>query len=158
MSHLLLSELNKAKKACGSGAEEQGGFMLEKDHTYHFIQIKNAFKGLLKAKVLYQADTEEFGKKVIPLLIDGWNMHASFHTHPNGLSANPSRIDLQQLFLGHQTNYIYAPASDVLVKYHQAKVNEDEVFLDKNTKSFISLLASKTTPYKTVIWQQSYVR
>lgn len=91
--------------------EEQGGFILKRPNTqeYQFIPITNQNTGTATAVSLYTADTKEFNDFVaLPAVDEGFEIFASFHSHPNGMRAIPSQIDLTQLFTSFPVNFIFA--------------------------------------------------
>jgi len=87
--------------------EERGGVILEKYGDYEFKLIKNIHTDTPVAYGLYEADRNEFGEFIIPLMTSGWKLFASFHTHPT-FSATPSALDLAKLFQGFKHNVIYS--------------------------------------------------
>jgi len=91
--------------------EEQGGFILKSPdkEDYEFIPVTSDMHSNPGAVGLYVANTEEFGNKILAKTIDGFKIHASFHTHPVGMRALPSSTDLSELFTSFPINYIYAP-------------------------------------------------
>jgi len=99
--------------------EEQGGFIIKDSHgKYSFVPVRNRNTGQPVAKSLYTADKAEFAKKVLtPCMLSGFELYASFHTHPKGYPAKPSRTDLTELFTGHTVNYIWAPQEDELNQF-----------------------------------------
>ena len=88
--------------------EEKGGIILCKDAEYSFALLANDNTGTDLAKVLWSANRKEYGSKVIPMIKDGWEQYASFHTHPK-FKPIPSSIDMEKLFEGFPRNYIYSP-------------------------------------------------
>lgn len=107
LSHALL----EAVKECNHTLEEEGGIILNKENDYLFVKIKSIFSGTPTAIGLYETDKSELGKKVLMRMSsEGWQMYASFHTHPS-FSAEPSNTDMTYLFRGFKHNYIYAPRS-----------------------------------------------
>jgi proteasome lid subunit RPN8/RPN11 len=108
-----------AKQTCGYSGEEEGGFILRNktdQESFDFVKIKNSNTGHPIAAVLYNADRQEVGEKVIRRTLNGWQVFASFHTHP-GTSTVPSTIDLKNLFTTFKINYIYSPKADELAQY-----------------------------------------
>ncbi len=117
-----------AIKQCRAGKEEKGGFILKEREgdQFMFIQVQNSNTGKPVAKGLYTANKSEYGVNVLKhVLWGGWEIYASFHTHPNGYSVKPSSIDLNQLFTGHKINYIYATKQKELVKYEKVAIEDD---------------------------------
>lgn len=84
--------------------EEQGGIILEKNGEYKFQHIKNLHAGTPTAHGLYEVPSDGM-KDVSALVMDGWRIYASFHTHP-AFSARPSNLDTSQLFRGFKYNVI----------------------------------------------------
>lgn len=116
----LIEKINKglaraiatATVECGGSKEEEGGIILVLDQPagireYKFIKVINDRRGTLSARGLYVANPEDFGKNVFPLITEGWNMYASFHTHPT-FSATPSSLDEDKLFRGFKYNFIFS--------------------------------------------------
>lgn len=104
--------LDQARAACTTNMEEQGGVIVRKpEGIFKFIKIENAFAGQPQANTLWLADREEYAEKVIPLFNDGWKNYASYHTHPRW-PAQPSSIDLKDLFPGFPVNYIHSSLED----------------------------------------------
>ena len=97
--------------------EEQGGFILKKDNQFAFHLVRNSNTGTPRAVGLYTADKNEMGKKVLTNVMAGWDVYASFHTHPKGFPAMPSTVDIRELFTGHPTNFIYAPQEKTLNRF-----------------------------------------
>ncbi len=94
--------------------DEHGGLiMLAPDGKYHFIYLYNQNAGTAIGPGLWTASQDEFAEKIIPLLRKGWKQHATFHTHPQFM-ANPSYIDLTELFRTTPVNYIYSPVEKVV--------------------------------------------
>ena len=107
--------------------EEEGGFIIHNDKTgeFEFHKVTNANTGEKIARVLFTADAQEYGDKVLTKVLTGkWVEYASFHTHPRGCEPYPSKVDLTQLFKGFPINYIYAPHMDKLVCYTYDKENK----------------------------------
>jgi proteasome lid subunit RPN8/RPN11 len=92
---------------CDHQFEEKGGVILEKYGDYRFIKLTNSHEGTAVAYGLYEADRNQFGEKVIPLMSDGWKLFSSFHTHPQ-FPAVPSSLDLAKLFQGFKHNVIFS--------------------------------------------------
>lgn len=89
--------------------EEQGGFILKKSEEYFYVPVKNENTGKPMALALYTADKEEFNQKVVfKSLQDDFEIFASFHTHPKGMRALPSGVDLRFLFTNFPINFIYS--------------------------------------------------
>ena len=114
----LLEKINKslaraiatATVECGDSKEEEGGIILTLNQPfreYKFIKVINDRRGTLSARGLYVANPEDFGKHVFPLISEGWNMYASFHTHPT-FPATPSSLDEDKLFRGFKYNFIFS--------------------------------------------------
>lgn len=123
MKGLTLS-LDLAKSSCKfDGDEEEGGIILMKDDVFEFIKITNTNTGTPTALVLYSLDRDEFGEKVLSKLLNGWNIYASFHSHP-GVSTSPSLIDLQYLFSSFPRHYIYSPLGGGVSKYWLEETTE----------------------------------
>lgn len=111
--------------------EEVGGFILyqqalDGEHSFEFVAVTNANKGTPTAFGLYTADKAEFGKLVVSKLITGAHIYASFHYHPGGYGANPSSIDLYQLFQTFKRNYIYS-ADGTLKRFDSLSTDQEEV-------------------------------
>jgi hypothetical protein len=94
---------------CPNRNEEEGGVILinHKKKEYCFVKVRNLHEGTPTAYGLYVADPEEFGGRVIPMLSKGWELYASFHTHPQ-FPCTPSQLDYNKLFQGFKYNYIYS--------------------------------------------------
>lgn len=114
----LLEKINKslaraiatATVECGDSKEEEGGIILTLNQPlreYKFIKVINDRRGTLSARGLYVANPEDFGKHVFPSISEGWNMYASFHTHPT-FPATPSSLDEDKLFRGFKYNFIFS--------------------------------------------------
>lgn len=112
----LIKQLNKrlarvlcsAATQCPRGAEEEGGVILtRKGQDYIFVKIKNIHEGEPTAYGLYEADRNEFGQKVVPMIGAKWEFYGSFHTHPQ-FSPMPSQLDYDKLFQGFKYNYIFS--------------------------------------------------
>jgi hypothetical protein len=112
----LIKQINKrlsrvitgAAMECRRNTEEEGGIVLtRKGQDFIFVKVKNLHEGEPTAYGLYVADPEEFGQKVIPMIGAGWEMYASFHTHPQ-FSPLPSQLDYDKLFQGFKYNYIFS--------------------------------------------------
>jgi hypothetical protein len=116
----LIEKINKglaravatATVECGDSKEEEGGIILTNNQSsgardYKFIKVINDRRGTLSARGLYVANPEDFGKHVFPSISEGWNMYASFHTHPT-FSATPSSLDEDKLFRGFKYNFIFS--------------------------------------------------
>jgi hypothetical protein len=105
--------LATATVECGDSKEEEGGIILANNKLdagtkhYKFIKVINDKRGTISARGLYVANPEDFGKNVFPLISEGWNMYASFHTHPS-FPATPSRLDEDKLFRGFKYNFIFS--------------------------------------------------
>ena len=96
--------------------EEQGGFILKENDqdNYEFVSVSNEITGTPRAISLYIANTQEFNNRVaLRTLDDAWCVYASYHTHPVGMRALPSSIDLNMLFTSFPTNFIYAPEREL---------------------------------------------
>jgi len=102
-----------AVELCGESWEEEGGIILTASDSrqgkqeFKFVKVLNSNRGTPVAVGLYVTDEQDFGKAVFPLLTGGWNMYASFHTHPT-FSATPSSLDRENLFRGFKYNFIYS--------------------------------------------------
>lgn len=120
---LLTNELLSAVKQCTSLKEEEGGVLLTKDGTIRFVKITNNLSGEPIAQGLWEADRQEYYDKVLAEIKNGWQVYASFHTHPIFLPI-PSALDLTELFKGFSRNFIYSN------KYN--KITEWLVTLDTN--------------------------
>lgn len=96
-----------ASKACPLQHEEEGGIILKRKDEYQFVKVINLHRGTHTAYGLYVAEPAGFGSEVVPLLSKGWQMYASFHTHPQ-FSCTPSQLDHDKLFQGFKYNYIYS--------------------------------------------------
>jgi hypothetical protein len=109
----LARAISTAVVECGDSKEEEGGIILSFIHPefgtrqFKFIKVINDRRGTLSARGLYVANPEDFGKHVFPLISEGWNMYASFHTHPT-FSATPSSLDEDKLFRGFKYNFIFS--------------------------------------------------
>jgi proteasome lid subunit RPN8/RPN11 len=91
--------------------EEQGGFILKvpKQDHYEFVPITNKLTGTSGAAGLYIAEQAEFDEKVqLRSFDEDLDIFASFHTHPIGMRAMPSSIDINMLFTSFPINFIYA--------------------------------------------------
>ena len=66
------------------------------------------YEGTATAISLYEADALEFSEKAISKMKDGWQLYASFHTHPT-FEARPSSLDVSTVFQGFKYNFIYSP-------------------------------------------------
>jgi hypothetical protein len=104
----LWSALLSAVQVCTHASEEEGGLILKKEAQYLFVKIRNIYEGTATAIGLYETDKLELKERIFSRMGDGWQMHASFHTHPC-FSATPSSTDMTYLFQGFKYNYIYAP-------------------------------------------------
>ncbi len=108
---------------------EGGGVLMvdrETNESFSFIPITNSMAATNRDKYLYVADKDEYGKKVIPLIIScQFKPFASFHTHPGNCSTDPSYTDVSKLFMGFPINYIYSPTRKQLSCYE--KMSNDEV-------------------------------
>jgi hypothetical protein len=99
---------------CDNELEEEGGVILTSSRAtpghelFKFVKVQNRRAGTPEARGLYVADPVSFGAEVFPLLSGGWNLYASFHTHPT-FSSTPSDLDRRALFVGFKYNYIYSP-------------------------------------------------
>lgn len=96
--------------------EEQGGFILKEvsKENYEFVPVKNKITGTTQAVGLYVAEDSEFYDKVMMRTMDDkWSIFASYHTHPLGMRAMPSGIDLNMLFTNFPINFIYAPGKEL---------------------------------------------
>ena len=109
-NYSLANELNRAAVLCGKSNEEEGGVILVKGAEYEFIKIRNLYAGSKVAIGLYETEANELKTLVIPRIADGWQMYASFHTHP-ACGPHPSQLDLGKLFQGFKYNYIFASQS-----------------------------------------------
>jgi len=81
-----------------------------------WVPLHNQHTGTPTAHGLFEATQEEFTKKAIPLLRDGWKRYATFHTHPS-FSYHPSHTDLTELFKSYHINYIYSIPENCVAKY-----------------------------------------
>ena len=109
--------------------EEQGGFILKykDDDNFEFIPVTNKLTGTNGARGLYIAEDQEFYNKVAFRTVDdNCEIYASYHTHPKGMRALPSSIDLTQLFLNFPINYIYAPEKELNQFKFNPNAGEDE--------------------------------
>ena len=82
--------------------EEQGGFIMIRKDEYKFVPVKNKNTGTIVAHGLYIPEH-------MPFEDDGWEIYASYHTHPEGMRAMPSGKDIAALFTSFPINYIFAP-------------------------------------------------
>ncbi len=117
----LRNALSSAVERCWGSVddfEERGGVILRnsKSDTYLFVFLRNANTGTDIAPVLFTADRDEYAELIIPLLRNGYQHYASFHTHPK-FQPWPSMIDLNELFPGFPINYIYSGLTERLFKY-----------------------------------------
>lgn len=96
-----------AVNACRHKFEERGGVILEKFGDYTFVHLTNIHENSPVAHGLYEANRNEFGVKVIPMMQEGWKLFSSFHTHPR-FTPDPSSLDLAKLFQGFKYNVIYS--------------------------------------------------
>jgi|CryBogDrversion2_7_1035282.scaffolds.fasta_scaffold00001_22 proteasome lid subunit RPN8/RPN11 len=112
----IIKEINKklsrvitgAAISCPLDNEEEGGIILTKNEIdFVFVKVKNLHAGEEVAYGLYVTDPKDFGEKVISMIGKGWNMYASFHTHPQ-FAPTPSQLDYDKLFQGFKYNYIYS--------------------------------------------------
>ena len=113
---LLRSLLNAILSYDETNPEEQGGFILKKNNSedFEFVPVKNFNTGDNIALGLYTADQTEFNNKVaLRTIDDDWEIYASFHTHPRGMRALPSSIDIRYLFKNFPVNYIYAHGKEL---------------------------------------------
>lgn len=125
----LKASLLKALETCAVDHEEHGGIILFKNPEYEFVKLTNLNTGTEVATALWTADRDEYCKLIIPKITkEGWKQYASFHIHP-AFSANPSIIDLTQLFLGFPINYIYSKRDKQLMEYRYSQ--------DKDGKNWI---------------------
>jgi len=107
--------------------EERGGVMIHHPELdqYKFVSLNNTNSGTRKACVLFTADPGEYFEKVLSKRREGWRTVASFHTHPS-FRARPSIIDLENLFLGFPTNFIYSIAYQELMRFDFAGTDPKE--------------------------------
>lgn len=98
----------QAAEECSHPLEEEGGVILSRDDEYCFVKITNIHQGTDTAVALYEAERNELGRCVFDKYRDGWQLFASFHTHPQ-FAPYPSYIDLDTLFQGFAHNVIFAP-------------------------------------------------
>ena len=134
--------------------EEVGGFIIEKDGYYEYKPITNANKGTAEAFGLYTADVGEFAREIVPLITAGYRVAASFHYHP-GWSAQPSSIDLNQLFQSFKKNYIFADNGDLKL-YQSISSPQDEQMTIKELFSHTHYLTRNDK--KATIWQSLSVQ
>ena len=115
--------------------EEQGGFIIKEagEDNYEFIPITNQISGTPTAIGLYIAEPGEFNSKVLVRTLDDiWSVFASYHTHPKGMRAIPSSIDINNLFTSFPVNFIYAPDKE-LNRYDFISGNVGWKFTNKMT-------------------------
>jgi proteasome lid subunit RPN8/RPN11 len=105
-----------AADQCDHPLEEEGGVLLARKDDYRFVKIKNKHKGSHTAISLYEADKLELGKLLFDRYKEGWEICASFHTHPS-FSPYPSNLDLDTLFQGFKHNVIYAARNHGVFSY-----------------------------------------
>lgn len=105
--HLLTAVLT-AGDQCQHAVEEEGGIILAKDNGYVFAKVKNIHAGTSEAVGLYETDQHELKDKVLDEVAKGWQIYASFHTHPS-FSPAPSSLDMHSLFQGFKYNIIFSP-------------------------------------------------
>jgi hypothetical protein len=98
--------------------DEHGGVILH--HTdsdaYKFVLLTNDNAGTELGPVLFTANRDEHMQSVIATFSKGWLPYASFHTHPQ-FPPWPSFIDMNELFPGFQTNYIFSGLTNEIMKY-----------------------------------------
>lgn len=119
LSPELVRVLQDAIRQCsGIRYEEDGGVLVESpDGKVSFVHLANSLSGQARAGVLYMPSPEEYGRRVVSRFGEGLLTVASFHTHPNGMPALPSGIDLRYLFRGFPQNYIWSPEKRDLRRY-----------------------------------------
>ena len=97
--------------------------MKEKNkENYKFIKVTNAMTGMSPARSLFVAETKEFGE-ILAITDKEWDIFASYHTHPSGMQAFPSSIDINKLFSSFPINFIYAPGI-ALNRFDYQKANK----------------------------------
>lgn len=117
LSPSLLTALRAAVTECeNEDKEERGGVIIQKDGNYEFIALRNMKAGTPEARGLWMVHPDDFGKYVVKKLCAGWKAYGSFHTHPS-FTASPSTTDLNILFKGYSTNYIYSNRDKTLNKF-----------------------------------------
>lgn len=112
LSVSLMQAMVLASESCTNKIDEEGGLILKRNEDCCFVKVENKYAGTDIAGGLYETEMQSLSKNVFPLLKEGWQMFASFHTHPM-FSASPSSIDMTKLFLGFKYNVIFAPVNDV---------------------------------------------
>lgn len=95
---------------------EAGGFILEKDSRYVFIQVPNIHHNTSTGRALYEPDGSVFAKLLGPYFMGGWVQWASMHTHPT-FTSQYSMIDYLNLFANYRFNYIKSVLYGDIVKY-----------------------------------------
>lgn len=103
---------------------EAGGFILEKNKQYGFVDVPNKHHGTQIGQALYEPAMEVFAKILNPYFKDGWKLFASFHTHPS-FTAQYSNIDYENLFQNFPINYIKSIRYDQIIKY--SWINEKDL-------------------------------
>ena len=129
----LQEALFEATKSCNNAVEEEGGIILHNPSIpdeFEFIKLRNQNTGTEIAPVLWTADRQEYAEKIIPKIMKGMRHYASFHTHPRFLPI-PSRIDLNELFPGFPTNYIYSQVALAITEW-----NTNAEFVSSFSKAF----------------------
>lgn len=132
----LIPQLNNAIIECQNLAEEEGGIILRKDDEFSFVKITNSLTGQPIAQGLWEAEREEFAKKVLSQYKTGWRIYASLHTHPIFLPI-PSALDLAELFRGFPINFIYSKKHKKITEWsvhpvpgeNYERVNLENVYL-----------------------------
>jgi proteasome lid subunit RPN8/RPN11 len=142
-------------------AEEQGGFILKEagKENYEFVPVKNKITGTTQAVGLYVADDDEFNNNVFLRTIDdGWSIFASYHTHPLGMRAMPSSIDVNMLFTSFPINFIYAPSKELnRFDYNPNHVKEDNhsKWLYSSVLKFHGFAPDQGRTYMSSAWIES---
>ena len=124
---------------CIDLVEEEGGVILASSTgEFKFIKVLNYKAGTPVARGLYVADPDAFGGKVFPELSGGWNLYASFHTHPT-FTATPSTLDRKELFRGFKYNYIYSVQEKTLSYSEWSPKNDlHTIYFNLSTLNYLS--------------------
>ena len=130
LSVSLMQSMLIASESCTNKIDEEGGLILKREEDYRFVRVENRYAGTDTACGLYETEMRSLSSGVFSRLSEGWQMFASFHTHPM-YSAHPSSIDMSKLFLGFKYNIIYAPLHDVHPKMFSITIWEND-----NTKTY----------------------
>lgn len=128
-----------AVESCTDPVEEEGGCILASGlGEFKFMKVLNYKTGTPVARGLYVADPDAFGGEVFPELSRGWNLYASFHTHPT-FTATPSTLDRKELFRGFKYNYIYSIQEKTLSYSEWSPQNDLHIiYLNLSTLNYLS--------------------